>query len=173
MPREEWAPQRTGEENDPAVADAGRAEHREAVFGQTCPIETAVDVPVGGSRDTALASSGGSSLQQVHDEASNQRGKGDGTIHKRVESRTVYGFQPEQDAPCQAHLVSNFVLEGNAESVHERVHAVIQVMLGFGPGRNSFQKLLLPGPEIREFGKGHLGAVNLGERSSDVDVGQR
>ncbi|NTE84586.1 MULTISPECIES: hypothetical protein [Agrobacterium tumefaciens complex] len=45
MAREEWALQRTGEENDPAVADAGRAEHREAVFGQTCPIETAVDVP--------------------------------------------------------------------------------------------------------------------------------
>ncbi len=50
--REEWALQRTGEENDPAVADADRAEHREAVFGQTCPIETAVDVPAGGSRDT-------------------------------------------------------------------------------------------------------------------------
>ena len=45
--REEWALQRTGEENDPAVADADRAEHREAVFGQTCPIETAVDVPAG------------------------------------------------------------------------------------------------------------------------------
>lgn len=45
MPREEWALQRTGEENEPAVADADRAEHREAVFGQTCPIETAVDVP--------------------------------------------------------------------------------------------------------------------------------
>ena len=43
--REEWALQRTGEENDPAVADADRAEHREALFGQTCPIETAVDVP--------------------------------------------------------------------------------------------------------------------------------
>ncbi|ARM90849.1 hypothetical protein RHEC894_PB00073 (plasmid) [Rhizobium sp. CIAT894] len=41
------APQRTGEENEPAVADADRAEHREAVFGQTCPIETAVDVPAG------------------------------------------------------------------------------------------------------------------------------
>lgn len=36
---------RTGEESDPAVADADRAEHSEAVFGQTCPIETAVDVP--------------------------------------------------------------------------------------------------------------------------------
>lgn len=48
MLREEWALQRTGEENDPAVADADRAEHREAVFGQTCPIETAVDVPVDG-----------------------------------------------------------------------------------------------------------------------------
>ncbi|QND44450.1 hypothetical protein HB780_01215 (plasmid) [Rhizobium lusitanum] len=46
MAREEWAHWRTGEENDPAVADADRAEHREAVFGQTCPIETAVDVPV-------------------------------------------------------------------------------------------------------------------------------
>lgn len=45
LPREEWALQRTGEENDPAVADDDRAEHREAVFGQTCPIETAVDVP--------------------------------------------------------------------------------------------------------------------------------
>ncbi|WP_312224183.1 hypothetical protein [Rhizobium rhizoryzae] len=43
--REEWALQRTGEEDDPAVADADRAEHREAVFGQPCPIETAVDVP--------------------------------------------------------------------------------------------------------------------------------
>ncbi|BCH57264.1 hypothetical protein ACQZ61_21140 [Agrobacterium vitis] len=48
MAREEWALQRTGEENDPAVADADQAEHREAVFGQTCPIETAVDVPVDG-----------------------------------------------------------------------------------------------------------------------------
>ncbi|WP_421358964.1 hypothetical protein [Agrobacterium rosae] len=47
MLREEWALQRTGEENEPAVADADRAEHREAVFGQTCPIETAVDVPAG------------------------------------------------------------------------------------------------------------------------------
>ena len=54
LSREEWALQRTGEENDPAVADADRAEHREAVFGQTCPIETAVDVPVGRLRDTAL-----------------------------------------------------------------------------------------------------------------------
>ena len=45
MFREEWALQRTGEENEPAVADADRAEHREAVFGQTCPIETAVVVP--------------------------------------------------------------------------------------------------------------------------------
>ncbi|WEZ86220.1 hypothetical protein P6U16_28225 (plasmid) [Rhizobium sp. 32-5/1] len=36
--------QRTGEENEPAVADADQAEYREAVFGQTCPIETAVDV---------------------------------------------------------------------------------------------------------------------------------
>ncbi len=34
-----------------------------AVFGQTCPIETAVDVPVGGSRDTALTSSGGNRLE--------------------------------------------------------------------------------------------------------------
>jgi len=33
------------EENDPAVADVDRAEQCEAVFGQTCPIETAVDVP--------------------------------------------------------------------------------------------------------------------------------
>ncbi|MGO6747865.1 hypothetical protein ACCS93_36465, partial [Rhizobium ruizarguesonis] len=41
---------RPGEENDPAVANADRAEHREAVFGQTCPIETAVDVPAGGLR---------------------------------------------------------------------------------------------------------------------------
>lgn len=41
MPREEWALQRTGEENELAVADADRAEHREVVFGQTCPIETA------------------------------------------------------------------------------------------------------------------------------------
>jgi hypothetical protein len=39
--------QRTGEENDPAVADADRAECNEAVFGQTCPIETAVDVSAG------------------------------------------------------------------------------------------------------------------------------
>ncbi len=53
MPREEWALQRTGEENDPAVADADQAKHREAVFGQTCPIETAVDVPVDGSGITA------------------------------------------------------------------------------------------------------------------------
>ncbi|MBY5324304.1 hypothetical protein HFN11_29010 [Rhizobium leguminosarum] len=53
MSREECALQRTGEENDPAVADAYRAEHREAVFGQTCPIETAVDVPVDGSGITA------------------------------------------------------------------------------------------------------------------------
>ncbi|WP_320189037.1 hypothetical protein RMS29_025730 (plasmid) [Agrobacterium rosae] len=59
MSREEWALQRTGEENDPAVADADRAEHREAVFGQTCPIETAVDVPAGGSRGTERAPSGG------------------------------------------------------------------------------------------------------------------
>ncbi len=43
--REEWAHERTGEESDPAVADAGRAAHGAAVFGQTCPIETAVDVP--------------------------------------------------------------------------------------------------------------------------------
>lgn len=53
LSREEWALQRTGEENEPAVADADRAEHREVVFGQTCPIETAVDVPVDGSRITA------------------------------------------------------------------------------------------------------------------------
>ena len=45
LPREEWALQRIGEENELAVADADRAECREAVFGQTCPIETAVDVP--------------------------------------------------------------------------------------------------------------------------------
>lgn len=47
MSREEWALQRTGEENEPAVADVDQAEQREAVFGQTCPIETAVDVPDG------------------------------------------------------------------------------------------------------------------------------
>jgi hypothetical protein len=34
-----------GEENEPAVADADRAEQSEAAFGQTCPIETAGDVP--------------------------------------------------------------------------------------------------------------------------------
>lgn len=39
------AVQPPGEENEPAVADADRAEHREAAFGQTCPIETAVDAP--------------------------------------------------------------------------------------------------------------------------------
>jgi hypothetical protein len=38
------AAQPPGEENDPAVADAGRAEPVSAVFGQTRPIETAVDV---------------------------------------------------------------------------------------------------------------------------------
>ncbi|MVA38198.1 MULTISPECIES: hypothetical protein [Agrobacterium] len=65
MSREEWALQRTGEENDPAVADADRAECNEAVFGQTCPIETAVDVPVGGSRDTAMAASGGDQWEWV------------------------------------------------------------------------------------------------------------
>jgi hypothetical protein len=43
----EWALSRTLEENEPAVADADRTEHREEVFGQTCPIETAVDVPAG------------------------------------------------------------------------------------------------------------------------------
>jgi len=36
---------RTGEGNDAAVADADRAEHSEAAFGQTYLIETAVDVP--------------------------------------------------------------------------------------------------------------------------------
>lgn len=45
LPREEWALQRPGEENEPAVARIDRAEQREALFGQTCPIETAVDVP--------------------------------------------------------------------------------------------------------------------------------
>lgn len=55
MPREEWALQRTGEENDPAVADADRDDHREAVFGQTCPIETAVDVPASRKEGTAMA----------------------------------------------------------------------------------------------------------------------
>lgn len=39
------AAQPPGEENEPAVADADRAEQREAAFGQTCPIETAVGVP--------------------------------------------------------------------------------------------------------------------------------
>jgi len=43
LAREEWALRRTGEENEPAVADADRAEFSSAVFGQTCPIETAVD----------------------------------------------------------------------------------------------------------------------------------
>lgn len=38
------AVQPPGEENEPAVADADRASQREAAFGQTCPIETAVDV---------------------------------------------------------------------------------------------------------------------------------
>ena len=66
MPREEWALQRTGEENDPAVADADRAECNAAVFGQTCPIETAVDVPAGRSRDTAMASSGGDQWEWMH-----------------------------------------------------------------------------------------------------------
>ena len=47
--REGWALKGRGEENDPAVADADRAEHREAIFGQTCPIETAVDVLASGS----------------------------------------------------------------------------------------------------------------------------
>ncbi len=44
MPREEWARERPGEENEPAVAEIDRAEQREVVFGQTCPIETAVGV---------------------------------------------------------------------------------------------------------------------------------
>jgi hypothetical protein len=57
LAREQWALQRTGEENEPAVADADRAEHRKAIFGQTCPIETAVDVPAARSRGTAMASS--------------------------------------------------------------------------------------------------------------------
>jgi hypothetical protein len=43
--REKWALQRAGEESEPAVADVDRDEYREAVFGQTCPIETAVDKP--------------------------------------------------------------------------------------------------------------------------------
>lgn len=65
MPREEWALQRTGEENDPAVADADRAEHREVVFGQTCRIETALDVPADRSSVTTMASSGGAELERV------------------------------------------------------------------------------------------------------------
>jgi hypothetical protein len=55
-----------GEENDPAVADADRAEHREAVFGQTCPIETAVDVPVGGSREYGNGSSCGGRSERLN-----------------------------------------------------------------------------------------------------------
>ncbi|BCH62443.1 hypothetical protein B7W85_23240 [Allorhizobium ampelinum] len=65
LPREEWALQRTGEENEPAVADADRAEPREAVFGQTCPIETAVDVPADRSSGTTMALSGGVEWEQV------------------------------------------------------------------------------------------------------------
>ena len=57
MAREEWALQRTGEENEPAVADADRAESSEAIFGQTCPIETAVDVPAWRNKAYDYASS--------------------------------------------------------------------------------------------------------------------
>lgn len=67
LSREEWALQRTGEENEPAVADADRAEQREVVFGQTCPIETAVDVPVDRIKDYGKWHySGGDQWERVH-----------------------------------------------------------------------------------------------------------
>lgn len=54
-----------GEENEAAVADADRAEHREAVFGQTCPIETVEGEPADRrTRIWQMASSGGDRLLQ-------------------------------------------------------------------------------------------------------------
>ena len=37
--------QPAGEENERAVEDDNRAEHHAALFGQTCPIETAIGEP--------------------------------------------------------------------------------------------------------------------------------